>query len=73
MEESKMLEMLQHADASGRVNYQVFKKVLMQGFKSSSSSPTAQLVSIGSKVAGDGLGEKSVYASHYVKGKKEKQ
>merc|ERR1719327_1022929 len=32
-------QMLQHADATGRVNYQTFKRIVLHGLKTSATSP----------------------------------
>jgi len=39
MEDKAIIDMLQHADASGRVNFQAFKRIVLHGLKSSSTSP----------------------------------
>jgi len=39
MSDSSIRDMLQHADVSGRVNFQLFKSIMLQGLKSSSTSP----------------------------------
>ena len=65
MDEAKMNEMLQHADATGRVNYQVFKKMLLHGLTRSKVSPGAAVAEVARKGAeGDHLSEKSVYNPH---------
>jgi len=38
--------MLQHADASGKVNFQVFKRVVLHGLKHSQKSPAAVMTSV---------------------------
>lgn len=59
MADSSIREMLQHADASGRVNFQVFKRIMMQGLKNSSSSSPSTYKEVVESVAT--LAEKSLY------------
>jgi len=44
MDGKSIENMLQHADASGRVNFQTFKRIVLHGLKGSATSP-AQIVS----------------------------
>lgn len=39
MDESAILSMLQHADSSGKVSFQTFKRIVLHGLKSSAASP----------------------------------
>jgi serine/threonine protein kinase len=49
MTEDSIMDMLQHADASGRVNFQVFKRIVLHGLKTSASSPTHKIMEVASK------------------------
>ena len=55
MDPKAIEQMLQHADASGRVNFQTFKRILMTGLKTSKTSPAAAIVSS----SGSGAGRQS--------------
>ena len=44
-------QMLQHADASGRVNFQTFKSVVLHGLKATKAQPNHVVSAVASKVA----------------------
>lgn len=65
MGERKMQDMLQHADSSGRVNYQVFKNKLLHGLqRSPETSPTALVVASITQATNGDLKEGSVFNPH---------
>ena len=45
-------KMLQHADASGRVDFQVFKRVVLHGLKASASSPSNLVSAVANNATG---------------------
>jgi Ca2+-binding EF-hand superfamily protein len=47
--------MLQHADQSGKVNFQTFKRIVLHGMKGSSASPTHVISSVAAKAASPGM------------------
>ena len=49
MTEQNVTEMLNHADASGRVNFQTFKKIVFHGLKGAASSPAQHIVQVAEK------------------------
>jgi len=57
MTESAIVEMLQHADATGKVNFQTFKRVMLKGLKSSVNSPAHVVSTVAASVGA----EKSIY------------
>ena len=46
-------QMLQHADASGRVNFQTFKSVVLHGLKATTAQPNHVVSAVASKVASE--------------------
>ena len=52
MDAASIESMLQHADASGRVNFQVFKRVVLHGLKGSAASPVSIVHSVAEKSRG---------------------
>jgi len=50
MTETDITKMLEHADASGRVNFQSFKRIVLHGLKATQASPTVVLNNIAGKV-----------------------
>ena len=48
-----LLDMLQHADASGRVNFQTFKSVVLHGLKATTAQPNHVVSAVASEVASE--------------------
>ena len=65
MDEHAIVDMLQHADKSGKVNFQTFKRVMLKGLKASSQSPAIVVSSVAASVGA----EKSVYPMHSARKK----
>ena len=51
MEIKNIEAMLQHADATGKVNFQTFKRIVLHGLKSTNAAPSGVVAGVANKAA----------------------